>query len=1125
MKPVQSISSVSKQFFLVVLAAVILCGNSTWVSAVTFTTDTLIDAGNVAYEGQDIVIQGCTLTVNGEHSFASLQMTNGVLTHSANSDVRTNWFAITIAGNAVVDVNSRIDASGRGYGPAQGPGAGQTWFHASGGGHGGRGGRASNWATGGIYYDSITQPVELGSGGGTDRDAGRAGGAGGGVIRLQVNGTMTLNGSILANGNGGSGNEAGGGAGGSIWLTVGTLGGNGAISANGGSSSNPGVAGGGGGGRIALYYTTNNFTSGTLSTYGGPGYYAGAAGTIFIKAAAVSSGSLFIKANTASAREVTILDAQTPVANLEVSLYGQVEISAPLTLASVVVKDTGTSLFPTVGQPLNLIVQTDVNIRTNASITASGRGYAASDGPGAGTDWYYASGGGHGGLGGGANSLAVGGYAYGSLLAPADLGSGGGNDNDSGPAGGAGGGAIRLQITGTLTVNGFLTAEGNGGAGNEAGGGAGGSIWVNSGTIGGNGAISVNGGTSSNNGVAGGGSGGRIALYYDTTTYAGTKTAFGGPGWQRGGPGTIFTKRTADSYGLLLVDAGGSSSNICPLHADFWPQATQFQLQVNNSAVAAVKDAVTFRSLVLDTGASLIQEFAANPFDVTILDNANIKTGTTVSASGKGYASSTGPGEGGDLTWAGGGGHGGMGGASSVGALGGMAYGSIHEPNAPGSGGGLDVNSGSPGGTGGGVIRFQVNGGLTINGLLTADGNSGGGNEAGGGAGGSIWLTVGALMGNGTISANGGAGSNVGVSGGGGGGCIALYFEEIDGFDGTITAYGGNGWGGGGAGTIFKKNAAETYGTLVIAANRTNRAATPLDEQTPVVDLEISSAGYVVVTQPLTLASIKVSDPASILSPAAGQPLDLTVMGDVVVSTEGAITATGLGYPSSEGPGAGEDYYYAAGGGYGGAGGGSTNGAVGGGVYGQLTQPTDLGSGGGMDSDAYRAGGSGGGAIKLTAFGTLTVNGSLTADGANGGNESGGGSGGSLWLIVGTLNGNGVISASGGNSGNASVAGGGGGGRIAIYWRDEYADFAQLRVNGGTRDGHTGTLYLYHGFLVGDYDFNNVVDLNDLAYFLSFWLDPDCSQPEWCGGADLNRDGFVDLEDYSIFVQQWGKHL
>ena len=57
----------------------------TYVQATTvFTSATTISETNTTYDGQDIAIVGTTVTIDGAHSFNSVQLANGaVLTHSA----------------------------------------------------------------------------------------------------------------------------------------------------------------------------------------------------------------------------------------------------------------------------------------------------------------------------------------------------------------------------------------------------------------------------------------------------------------------------------------------------------------------------------------------------------------------------------------------------------------------------------------------------------------------------------------------------------------------------------------------------------------------------------------------------------------------------------------------------------------------------------------------------------------------------------------------------------------------------------------------------------------------------------------------------------------------------------
>ena len=57
------------------------------VPAATFTNDGFIGINNTNFDGQDIIVTNCTLTVDGAHSFTSVQLLNGaVLTHSFSTN-------------------------------------------------------------------------------------------------------------------------------------------------------------------------------------------------------------------------------------------------------------------------------------------------------------------------------------------------------------------------------------------------------------------------------------------------------------------------------------------------------------------------------------------------------------------------------------------------------------------------------------------------------------------------------------------------------------------------------------------------------------------------------------------------------------------------------------------------------------------------------------------------------------------------------------------------------------------------------------------------------------------------------------------------------------------------------
>ncbi|HEX4263718.1 MAG TPA: hypothetical protein VH597_05210 [Verrucomicrobiae bacterium] len=64
--------------------ALLFCAQITSAMAVTFLHDNFISFADHSYDGQDIVVTNCTLTVDGTHTFNSVQLLNGsVLTHSA----------------------------------------------------------------------------------------------------------------------------------------------------------------------------------------------------------------------------------------------------------------------------------------------------------------------------------------------------------------------------------------------------------------------------------------------------------------------------------------------------------------------------------------------------------------------------------------------------------------------------------------------------------------------------------------------------------------------------------------------------------------------------------------------------------------------------------------------------------------------------------------------------------------------------------------------------------------------------------------------------------------------------------------------------------------------------------
>ncbi|MFA5292345.1 MAG: LamG-like jellyroll fold domain-containing protein [Phycisphaerae bacterium] len=59
-------------------------------------------------------------------------------------------------------------------------------------------------------------------------------------------------------------------------------------------------------------------------------------------------------------------------------------------------------------------------------------------------------------------------------------------------------------------------------------------------------------------------------------------------------------------------------------------------------------------------------------------------------------------------------------------------------------------------------------------------------------------------------------------------------------------------------------------------------------------------------------------------------------------------------------------------------------------------------------------------------------------------------------------------------------------------------------------------MLIYNPDLNGD----KSVDFTDLEMMTGSWLGQ-CSSPDWCGGADINRDSYINFADFTILAEQW----
>lgn len=223
----------------------------------------------------------------GQGEFTNLVITSnmtvngGVLTHIGNTDVDhrqtppppVHRLPISVGGAFTLGPYATIDLDGRGYPAGSGPGAGTSGRNAAGysASHGGAG--AHN-PSGSATYGSATRPEDLGSG---------ARYSGGGALFLRVGGTATIDGLITAQGQGTSGSYCPG-SGGSVYLRAGTVTGYGTIRA--GVDPTGAAYYGSGGGRIAVIATDSATLDGLTiraNTHPQTRDGGGRAGTVYIE--------------------------------------------------------------------------------------------------------------------------------------------------------------------------------------------------------------------------------------------------------------------------------------------------------------------------------------------------------------------------------------------------------------------------------------------------------------------------------------------------------------------------------------------------------------------------------------------------------------------------------------------------------------------------------------------------------------------------------------------------------------------------------------------------------------------------------------------------------------------------
>ena len=232
---------------------------------------------------------------------------------------------VSVGGSLTVASTAAISVSAKG-----------TWAKSSGGGGiGGSYGGQGNWGT---AFGSLLEPSALGESASTTGSSSTLAPAyGGGSAWIEVAGTATVDGSILADGIGVKGEWAdySWGSGGSVYLKASGLGGSGRISANGNSDGGSKCKNSASGGRISILLTASAemaLPEANVTAYGSAnGSMAAGAGTIVVRTTSLSNGRLILRNRASlydSSRYYPTKERTTPIVAGETWTFDEIVFGA-----------------------------------------------------------------------------------------------------------------------------------------------------------------------------------------------------------------------------------------------------------------------------------------------------------------------------------------------------------------------------------------------------------------------------------------------------------------------------------------------------------------------------------------------------------------------------------------------------------------------------------------------------------------------------------------------------------------------------------------------------------------------------------------------------------------------------
>ncbi len=278
-------------------------GVASWTQSDYTGTVTFKTGKSVSYSGNTYTCYGVT-QADGSKSFTisgNLTLSSGTWTHAATPAMTSTGagynlykqgtgvyrLLVSVGGNCTIGSGAAIDVSAKGFTGANsyyGPGYADNMAS-----HGGMGSyQSAGGSNRACCYGAVAHPQTIGS---------ARSSIGGGNVQLEVNGSLTLNGNVLAK-SGEATNYSG--SGGGIFIHARSISGSGTVSASSGLVSNLGP---GGGGRVAIWVDEgdfSNFPVDNVTANAGNGHALSTAGTVFLwaKSDATFGARLIVRGHT-----------------------------------------------------------------------------------------------------------------------------------------------------------------------------------------------------------------------------------------------------------------------------------------------------------------------------------------------------------------------------------------------------------------------------------------------------------------------------------------------------------------------------------------------------------------------------------------------------------------------------------------------------------------------------------------------------------------------------------------------------------------------------------------------------------------------------------------------------------